>query len=1433
MSEKNFIGSKMNKSLDERLVPQGEYRDALNIRVSTSDDGGSGAVHNEKGNEQITTLEYDGSPISANSVCIGSFADSANETIYWWVTDPENVDLLLSYNTATETLIYHLVSTSVLNFDANKKITGVALIDGILTWGGDDNPPRSININRTYPQPVAGVDQITDADINLIVNRPIEAPELELIKLSTKENYLEDKFVSFAYRYKYKDGQYSAMSEFTNAAFFPGKFGIDYSTYEMSGMRNIFNAVNVTFNTGSSNVIGVDVCFKLSDSNVINIIERFNKADQGWGDNNTETILFDNKKIYTTLPESEILRRYDNVPHKTRGLTLMGNRLVLAGYTDGYDVDTVLDYDLELVSQSVGASELNITYNTGLDYDIDPSGSQTISASNVGVDLTGLSLLEGSILFITINLIHNKFTGDATYDSGSDPAPKNNFSYTFTFPLNRDYVDSTDLITSTEFINAISENPSSDTSLTDLFTGDIIPKSGWSKADYGITSIVETFRISQSGDILYIQVPALRYSLDSSPSTYAYEYFNFSSISAEFIEQGSRESLHSNRDFEVAIEYMDDYGRCTTALVDDSNTVFVAPEYSDKVNFIRATVNHLPPSWATRYRFLLKPSKTKYETIYSNLYFQETKSASWWFKLDGDNINKAAVGDILYVKTDSNGATNDVVRAKILDIKAKEEDFITEGDDPIEPAGVYMNLKPNGFYVRRDESDTITEGNLANRGSAPSVFYPADIPDPDNPGDFIEYKIPAGSSVRFAIRDKRGESSIQLNPNCGSREYRFYREYTASQDYNNLYEFIVGDGVDFSDATNNPAVESSDNITPTAQFLGLAEGISFVQGVEGFSIEPWILFPELPYDNGVLQIQYQRGTFEGKDRSYLVFRSGNDRCNSVNGKLYVTIEVNIAGNTLVFETEPEEANPDTYFESSKSYPIVGGFHTGGTQNQTGAVPAKFDLEFFDCYSFGNGVESYKIGDNLTSPGLVIGSRVSAVSEQDFKEADRYADLTYSGVYNEETNTNKLNEFNLGLVNYKPLERVYGPIQKIDARKTDILVLQEDKVSYVLAGKNLLSDAAAGGAITSVPEVLGTQISRLEDHGISHNPESYTTYGLDTFFTDAKRNSVIRLTGGAYNNEQMTVISQSGMREYFRDLFRDNFNGFKIGGYDHFNQDYILSSQDPASVGSVSSEYDCGFSTSFSSSLLVQDITVNLAEGIGAVGLSYNVTSGSVRIVVNYNGVDVVDTIVSGSGSTSFPKDTYGIDTATVTLTPQSASTYTFGMACIEYVPLTVVTIVNNEIGIEGMSADVGYYWTSGSHVSPSFKNFVPLTSDGVVMYKSNSGNETVGVFPEDGSSITVFSSSKKQGQINFNNSELRYLVSNTEYKEADIATLLPLTSNITPTNLKEGVTSASFTYSNPTDTTYLYLVWDFKGSVTWDNTSVTFDDDTVTFDQTE
>ena len=171
------------------------------------------------------------------------------------------------------------------------------------------------------------------------------------------------------------------------------------------------------------------------------------------------------------------------------------------------------------------------------------------------------------------------------------------------------------------------------------------------------------------------------------------------------------------------------------------------------------------------------------------------------------------------------------------------------------------------------------------------------------------------------------------------------------------------------------------------------------------------------------------------------------------------IVVTRANNLVVWETEPADADPNLFYDSSEMYNILPDIngdlaHYGDgkvtSQNQIIAtgVPAKLTLPFHDCFTYGNGVESYRYRDLSTAKDFILGERTTAVSDNDFTEADRFASLTYSGVYSGSNNLNNLNEFNLGLVNFKDCELVFGPIMKLHSRETDILVLQgNDLLSF--------------------------------------------------------------------------------------------------------------------------------------------------------------------------------------------------------------------------------------------------------------------------------------------------------------------------------------------------------------------------------------------------
>jgi hypothetical protein len=86
-----FTAGRMNKDLDERLVPNGEYRDALNIQVRTSDGGEAGTVQNILGNSLTTAAGQLANELSENAKAVGSVVDEKNDAVYFLIASPNPV----------------------------------------------------------------------------------------------------------------------------------------------------------------------------------------------------------------------------------------------------------------------------------------------------------------------------------------------------------------------------------------------------------------------------------------------------------------------------------------------------------------------------------------------------------------------------------------------------------------------------------------------------------------------------------------------------------------------------------------------------------------------------------------------------------------------------------------------------------------------------------------------------------------------------------------------------------------------------------------------------------------------------------------------------------------------------------------------------------------------------------------------------------------------------------------------------------------------------------------------------------------------------------------------------------------------------------------------------------------------------------------------
>ena len=258
-----FTGGKMNKELDERLVPQGEYIDALNIRVGSTESDDMGVAENSTGNISLTNIEVQNTSLSASALCIGAFEDGAEETLYWFVHDSafpasantSKLDLILSFNTNTQILTYHVISmddgggvNTTLNFNPQYLITGVNKIDNFLFFTDDYSPPRKINVLKDYgnPDAITDVDGFNADEILVIKKPPTTSPTV-----TTRNNpniiseFLDERYICFAYRWRYDDNEYSATSQFSLPAFTPKSFQFTPKSYLNEGMTNKHNVAEV------------------------------------------------------------------------------------------------------------------------------------------------------------------------------------------------------------------------------------------------------------------------------------------------------------------------------------------------------------------------------------------------------------------------------------------------------------------------------------------------------------------------------------------------------------------------------------------------------------------------------------------------------------------------------------------------------------------------------------------------------------------------------------------------------------------------------------------------------------------------------------------------------------------------------------------------------------------------------------------------------------------------------------------------------------------------------------------------------------------------------------------------------------------------------------------------------------------------------------
>jgi hypothetical protein len=1168
-----FIKGVMNKDLDERLVPQGEYRDAQNITVETSEGSSVGAAQNSLGNTEMADIATVSGRNATDARTIGAVTYQAGNLLYWFVA-ADFFDGIYEYNETTGETVRVLQSNkanestpSKLNFRKEYLITGVNHILGadgntFLYWTDDYNPPRRINIGRCKSYTID--DDRIDIDIDVVLEPPLYAPHIDpfLDTNDIESNNMKEKFLYFAYRYLYEDNQYSSLSPFSAVAFTPDGYEFDYGTGNNKSMTNVYNACRVSFETGNQFVQAVQLVVRDTRSINVGVVETYYKNElQGYvNDGDSATVVFKNNRILAALPNDQVTRLFDNVPLLAKAQDVIGNRLSYGNYIQFRDIrdcsgeEINIDYDLILKEPLVAVEESapQTTWRSDRDLEFallytDEYGRMTTAITCDANSLYIPPVNSTTANQVVMNIRHTAPCWATHYRLAVKQGKSkvyNVFSILYYvsgayryFLVNDSDVDKIKVGEYLIFKSSTNGATQSNKKYKILEVEQKSPNFLGGGQIAGVYFKIKTDSISEFPASSITTYTATTYGWGAnaaiSPvinrSAYVEKPIHYGSGNPLGIDSLSTPLNASLRDVRFTVEIVsqtqfrytdqiDASGGWTTGTITQGGTVNLA---SNGLN--RCAIQFLSNSYVVGDRWKVTVRSSGHLTgnyfggvgLPSNSIIYDDGEYGGGTIVNAGFTDPIAAGAVitLEVLTDSlNGSTqfgSQQFPPSPYRYDNIEEWFVESGAylEFDQPNSAGTNIKSEGVTFRRGSS--VVVGSSPNTNDYQNVIIQGN--QPFHPmymiiqgfgfdGNFDENKI----EVKFSVIQSDNLLLCETAPKDGDQEifHELSQTYPIDDNGNHLvvWQFDESENVITGPSAGNTRLRLSDKSRP--HYFTVGDSVTIAEG------------------------------------TYTILAT-RDRYQMVINKTWVGAVA--VGGVILEDSLNQDQN--------------GTFTNAVIEINT---PANPNCDF-NGWTWGNGLESDRIYDDFNETTIEYSLRATTVIDN-YKQIRNDASICYSGVYNENTQYNRLNEFNLSLANFKYLDREFGSIQKLHARDTDLLVFQENKVSTVLYEKNVLNDSVGGGQVVSIPEVLGTQVPVDGEYGISKNPESFAQWGNQVFFTDARRGVVLSMSKASRSSmdDQIFEISSNGMKDYFRDLMRDNPTTQKLGAYDPHNHLYVLS-----------------------------------------------------------------------------------------------------------------------------------------------------------------------------------------------------------------------------------------------------------------------------------
>ena len=1167
--QRNFVRGRMNKDLDERLVPNGEYRDAQNIQVTTSEGSDVGAIENILGNTKKNLKStgpdvfWDNGFALTNPTCIGVVRDTSNEKIYWFLTST-TTDAILEYDAITGLVAPILVDRlNVLNFSEDYLITGINILDGMLFWTDDLNEPRKINIatfKAGSTQPGTRLDTHTQ-----VYGRNFIASDITVIKL--KPNSAPGYVATASIRGGNGTGisPVQTIKNFASADSEPLAAGTSVNiTIEGAVIPNWQIGDIIVLNTSRITTANVKEKYQVRleitagagtsslDADILSVPQDIPFANFTW-----ECLLVEDKPMFElNFPRFAYRWKYSEneysafspwteavfLPNKYNYDSLIGHntgminnlrKLTLNSFeTPPADVTSVeilykdssanIVYKVDDIAPAV--TTFNIT--SELIYNVISDEQSIRPFDNVPIKAKAQEIISNRIVYG--NYVQNYNITDEADITASVAStaistvlsPEESIKALRTYQIGIVYID---------------ENGRETPVFTNSTATVKVPKESAEKVNTLRASSAQTAPSWATGFKYYVKDISNEYYNLALDRYYAAEdgniWLSFPSAERNKVQLEDYLVLKKSHNSDKAVteearyKILDISNEAPSFISTERKRIGAATASSATLPYPNGTfMNFTATDSAVVNDFLLSLGEGEY-VRFQNVSTQEFTE---YYDLKSARLGSGTNNYILELDRSLSEEDNAIITGvnfivvvyKIEDLKLAEflgKFFVKINRDSIIDDNIIYNFTNNP-----DHYDTIQEQDV----TAVSIDDPA-TPDPPS--------VPPAE--RWTWQEYPGMQAPEIfTPISGNTTFGLgFIRYIASRidDIDNPNS--GGDGF-----VDNIQVGSAIQLRRSnGQWSELFEIKSVLQGFEErtgtitpagtqyyyyFTIE---LTQPLPAGyNASSSIANGFRLLKRKAVLPIVFDEDSKIASSPN--------------PAIFETEPKESiDLEFYYEASNVQPIANLSNT-------------ITLPYFNCYSFGNGVESNRIRDDYNAKTMSKGVKVSSIVLEGYKQERRDTGLIYSGIYNSISGVNNLNQFIAGLGITKDLEPIYGGIQKLHARDTSLVAFCEDKIFRILADKDALYNADGNVNLVATNRVLGDAATFAGEYGISKNPESFASYGFRTYFTDKARGAVLRLS-----MDGLTIISDKNMSDFFQDGLKAQVRPL-IGMYDEGADSYNIS-----------------------------------------------------------------------------------------------------------------------------------------------------------------------------------------------------------------------------------------------------------------------------------